>query len=310
MVAFGVSFAIAQTSTIKHTVDRGETLQSIAKRYATTEAKIIELNPDAAQFVYVGMELTIPAVKVNDAVKEDNPKTLYNNFVTQNTSDHFITNSALINTDFSKNNHTKFEKELYVGVSMNNFTGDDIKNSDMKVGFNAGVTARYYVVNDLFLEGSLGISTKGYKSDSESSSGSYWDDEGPNYDGSISTKYTSYNLDLPILVGYKLAVNDDFNIKLKVGPYLTYALFGKLKEEGYWTGYEDIHSSSTEYINKETKIGDMDGFKNFGYGIHAGISADYKQFIFSASYQRAFSKVFDDAKAYEQNILISFGYRF
>ena len=310
MVAFGVSFAIAQTSTIKHTVDRGETLQSIAKRYATTEAKIIELNPDAAQFVYVGMELTIPAVKVNDAVKEDNSKTLYNNFVTQNTSDHFITNSALINTDFSKNNHTKFEKELYVGISMNNFTGDDIKNSDMKVGFNAGVTARYYVVNDFFLEGSLGISTKGYKSDSESSSGSYWDDEGPNYDGSISTKYTSYNLDLPILVGYKLAVNDDFNIKLKVGPYLTYALSGKLKEEGYWTEYEDIHSSATEHINKETKIGDMNGFKNFGYGIHAGISADYKQFIFSASYQRAFSKVFDDAKAYEQNILISFGYRF
>lgn len=90
MAAFGISFAIAQTNTIKHTVDRGETLQSIAKRYATTEAKIIELNPDAAQFVYVGMELVIPAVKVNDAVKEDNPQTLHNNVVTQNTSDYFI----------------------------------------------------------------------------------------------------------------------------------------------------------------------------------------------------------------------------
>lgn len=310
MVAFGVSFAIAQTSTIKHTVDRGETLQSIAKRYATTEAKIIELNPDAAQFVYVGMELTIPAVKVNDTVKEDNQNTLHNNFVTQNTSDQFITNSALNNTGFSKDDHTKFEKELYIGVSMNKFTGDDIKNSDMKVGFNAGVTARYYVVNDLFLEGSLGISTKGYKSDNKSSSGLYWDDEGPNYDGSISAKYTSYNLDLPILVGYKLTVNEDFNVKLKVGPYLTYALSGKLKEEGYWTEYEDIHSSATEHINKETKISEMNDFKNFGYGIHAGISADYKQFILSASYQRAFSKVFDDAKAYEQNILISLGYRF
>ena len=69
MVAFGVSFAIAQTSTIKHTVDRGETLQSIAKRYATTEAKIIELNPDAAQFVYVGMELVIPVVASQETTK-------------------------------------------------------------------------------------------------------------------------------------------------------------------------------------------------------------------------------------------------
>lgn len=154
----------------------------------------------------------------------------------------------------------------------------------------------------------LGISTKGYKSDSESSSGFYWDDEGPNYDGSISTKYTSYNLDLPILVGYKLDVNDDFNIKLKVGPYLTYALSGKLKVEGYWTEYEDIHSSATEHINKETKIRDMNGFKNFGYGIYAGISTEHKQFILSVSYQRAFSKIFDEAKSYEQNFLISIGY--
>lgn len=311
MVAFGVSLAIAQTNTIKHTVDRGETLQSIAKRYATTEAKIIELNPDAAQFVYVGMELTISAVKVNDAIKEeDNSKTLHKNVVTQNISDHFITNAALNNTDYAKNDHEKFEKEIYVGISMNNFTGDDVKNFDMKVGFNVGIIGRYYMINELFLEGSLGISTKGYKSDNKSSSGTYWDDEGPNYDGSISTKYTSYNLDLPILVGYNLTVNDDFNIKLKVGPYLTYALFGKLKKEGYWTEYEDIHSSETKHINNETKISDMNGFKNFGYGIHAGISIDYKHFILSASCQRAFSKVFDEVKAYEKNILISIGCRF
>lgn len=309
MVAFGVSFAIAQTNMIKHIVDRGETLASIAKRYATTEAKIIELNPDAAQFLYVGMELTIPVVKDNDVVTEAT-KNMHNNLVKQNESNQSITNLEMHDTNFSKNDDTKFEKEVFVGVSMNNFTGDDIDNFDMKIGFNAGFTARYYFVKDFFIEGSLGIFTKGYKSKSDSSSGAYWDDEGPNYDGSISTKYTSYNFDLPILIGYRLAVNDDFHIKLKVGPYLTYALSGKLKEEGYWTEYEDIHSSSTEYINKETKIGDINGFKNFGYGIHADISVDYKQFILSASYQHAFSKVFNDAKAYEQNILISLGYRF
>lgn len=310
MVAFSVSFAMAQTNTVKHTVDRGETLQSIATRYNTTEAKIIELNPDAAQFLYVGMELTIPAGKVNDVAKEEKQKPLNNNVATQDASDYLKTKSTSNDTDFSMNDNTKFEKELYIGVSMNNFEGDDVKNSDMKIGFNAGITARYYLVNKLFLEGSLGLCTKGYKSVNESSSGSYWDDEGPNYDGSISQKYTSYNLELPILIGYKLAVDDDFNIKLRVGPYLTYALFGKLKEEGYFTEYEDIHSSATENINKETKISDMDGFNNFGYGIHAGISTDYKQFILSASYQRAFSKVFNKDKAYEQNILISLGYRF
>ncbi|MCD8394494.1 MAG: LysM peptidoglycan-binding domain-containing protein [Bacteroidales bacterium] len=55
----GIAMAVAQTTTT-HIVDRGETLASIAQRYGTTEARIIELNPDAAQYVYVGMELTIP----------------------------------------------------------------------------------------------------------------------------------------------------------------------------------------------------------------------------------------------------------
>lgn len=211
---------------------------------------------------------------------------------------------------FAQTNDTKIEKEVFAGLSMNGFTGSDADNLDMKTGFHAGVTARYYLYESVFLEGSLGLATKGYKSGSFETSGQYWLDDDANYDRSISRKYTSYNIDLPILAGYKLSVNDDLNIKIKVGPYLTYAVSGKEKVSGKDVYYPDIHSSETLYINEETKIGDMDGFKNFGYGIHAGVSADYKQFVLSASYQHGFSKVFDKAKAYEQNILISLGYRF
>lgn len=55
-----ISAAFAQVATVKHIVARGETLKDIAKSYNTTKEEIISLNPDAAQFVYVGMELTIP----------------------------------------------------------------------------------------------------------------------------------------------------------------------------------------------------------------------------------------------------------
>lgn len=52
--------AYAQDKTVTHIVDRGETLASIAKLYGVTNGKLIELNPDASDFVYVGMELTVP----------------------------------------------------------------------------------------------------------------------------------------------------------------------------------------------------------------------------------------------------------
>lgn len=51
---------LAQTTMTKHIVERGETLESIAQHYKVTTAKIIEHNPQASQFIYVGMELLIP----------------------------------------------------------------------------------------------------------------------------------------------------------------------------------------------------------------------------------------------------------
>lgn len=56
----------AMAQDVVHTVERGETLESIAGRYGVTTGQITTLNPDAAQFIYVGMQLTIP---VSDSVK-------------------------------------------------------------------------------------------------------------------------------------------------------------------------------------------------------------------------------------------------
>lgn len=60
VVLIMVNVPLSAQAILKHTVDIGETLASIAQRYGTTEARIIELNPDAADFIYVGMELVIP----------------------------------------------------------------------------------------------------------------------------------------------------------------------------------------------------------------------------------------------------------
>lgn len=45
---------------IRHILERGETLESIAKKYGVTTEQIIELNPEVKTFTYVGMELIIP----------------------------------------------------------------------------------------------------------------------------------------------------------------------------------------------------------------------------------------------------------
>ena len=47
-------------TTVTHIFERGATMSSIAKKYGVTTQQIIDLNPDAATFIYIGMEIAIP----------------------------------------------------------------------------------------------------------------------------------------------------------------------------------------------------------------------------------------------------------
>ena len=53
-------FAMAQSQTVTHVVQRGETLESIADYYKVSVDDINKANPNADGMVYVGMKLNIP----------------------------------------------------------------------------------------------------------------------------------------------------------------------------------------------------------------------------------------------------------
>lgn len=52
-------FALAQSPKV-HTVKRGETLESIAKKYSVKKEEILNINHEASKDLYPGMELFIP----------------------------------------------------------------------------------------------------------------------------------------------------------------------------------------------------------------------------------------------------------
>lgn len=151
LVTFGACFAFAQTNTIKHTVDRGETLQSIAKRYDTTVERIIELNPDAAQFLYVGMELVIQNDKehkqANTPVEYANP---YNSIASHTTDDVFgqSRRNKYNVSDFGFLGISYFAPFEYAdeGYYMlgGNFFSDSGWGGEYQIGFNYGLVDKDY----------------------------------------------------------------------------------------------------------------------------------------------------------------------
>lgn len=78
-----IANVVEARSTKVHVVERGETIESIAKKYNITKDELIKQNPDVAQFVYVGMELTIPVAPVTETVAtfvaESNPEVTQQN---------------------------------------------------------------------------------------------------------------------------------------------------------------------------------------------------------------------------------------
>lgn len=65
IIGMFVCAGLMAQSVVTHTVQRGETLESIAAEYGLTEKALLEANPNAKNFFYVGAKLTIPAKSEN-----------------------------------------------------------------------------------------------------------------------------------------------------------------------------------------------------------------------------------------------------
>lgn len=146
-VLLGTVSAAAQTNdTVKHVVDRGETLASIAKRYSVTEAKIIELNPDAAQFVYVGMELVIPVVVVKEKRENTSAASVVSNGAA--TLNNTATDVKTVNQSASLTYGERMAGFIEVGYSASSF--EDVK---MSGSYGIGITFLPWELTDRFYWG-------------------------------------------------------------------------------------------------------------------------------------------------------------
>ena len=197
-----------------------------------------------------------------------------------------------------------------VGMNMSNLSGDAIKDSKMKVGFNIGVGAEYQFTEMWSVQPSLMFTTKGAKAD--------YSEEGE------TDKYT-YNpmyIELPIMAAARFAVADNQNIVVKAGPYLAFGIGGKMKNEFTdWnedTDKEFINEVKTD-IFKDAKL-DEDGEptgglggKKFDFGIGVGVAYEINKFFVDVTGEFGLTKLYDVKKGSapkNMNFSIGVGYKF
>ena len=185
---------------------------------------------------------------------------------------------------------------------------------NLKWGVMAGMNVSKYTAG---VKAELGLS--------QEASGAYMDFaalltlKGAKIDGgSIATvKFNPYYLEIPVHVGYKYAVNENFALFGSVGPYLAVGLFGKAKLSignaiGDWADIEGMESvGGLEGKSVSEDIFGDDGFKrfDFGLGLKAGVEFN-KKYQVALSYDFGLIDVQKDLGMKNRNLMISLGYMF
>ncbi|MEP7257083.1 MAG: porin family protein [Flavitalea sp.] len=151
------------------------------------------------------------------------------------------------------------------GLNLTNLYVDDVKDENVKAGFNAGIFAKLPVIKGLSIQPELLYTSKGSKI---------------TYDNAFGNGEFRFNLnyvELPLLAVINLAKN--FNIHAGgYAAYLVNANITQLKDNG----------NTNELVSFNE-----DDFKRFDYGLVGGLGFDVQNFTIGARYNYGLSEVGD-----------------
>ncbi|MDR1717367.1 MAG: PorT family protein [Prevotella sp.] len=190
------------------------------------------------------------------------------------------------------------------GMNLSNFGGDGADGMDAKIGFNVGLTVDYALTQDLYLLTGLEFTMKGGKDEGSFSM------THPTY-GQISfTGKENDNpmyLQIPIHLGYKLAVTDATNIIFRAGPYIAYGVGGKSKIEGKAT-VDDIIVD----LDTDVDFFGKDKAKRFDVGLGLGVGAEFGKIGVSLGYDFGLANIAPSnaGKVRNINAYLTVGYKF
>lgn len=184
---------------------------------------------------------------------------------------------ALTTLTMSAQEDSKFMVKAGLGIS--NLVGSQTDGDKARIAYKIGVSYDLALTENFSVIPGLELSLHNFKEDG--------------IDGTINMTY----LQLPIFAAYKFPISESMKLAIKVGPYVSYGLFG----------------SDIEFTNsKRTKINvfDSDMFDRFDVGGIAGLSLEMEQLMVGFEFSRGFKKLNSNVKAFNQVYGIVLGYKF
>ncbi len=253
------SSIFAQTVTTTHVVDRGETLESIASKYGVTTDQLIELNPAAKDFVYVGMELIVPS-KATSTVTPSAP-------VASSSSSPFMSAVPASSTAYDGDSYHDPDGPGFTpcfSIEFGFLPKNKDANSNTNYTYGVTVGTNYYFLeksNKIYAGAAIGYNSFNYSMRYSDGHGTYLDKD-----------LTAHCIAIPFKVGYAIRTSDKkFGITPLIGLDLNCIVSSKSKFKG-----KDPYNGKYEQTSKEEK--------GVAAGFRASLQIDIAEFNIGASY--------------------------
>lgn len=206
------------------------------------------------------------------------------------------------------------------GANMSNFYGKDVKDSKMKLGFNAGIAADYEFASNIAIQSGLFLMTKGAKLASTKINQKVGD---VTLSGSVDATANAMYLQVPLHLAYKIDVTPGTRVVLHAGPYAAYGIAGKTsgksnvkvsgnvpadQKAAVDAALKQINATTASVNTFDKKV----GYKPFDAGLGVGVGAEFGSFIVDLGWDMGLLNISRAAKAdvRNQNAYLSVGFRF
>lgn len=238
-------FATAQSQTVTHIVQRGETLESIAEHYSVSVDDIIKANPNTDGMFYVGMKLNIPT--------SISPK---NETKTGETTTSGISSNG--NTTYvpqaSYSTKKSYEDETTLGLQFARIKASYLFPTELEKSLRGHYSSNYnlsfvlegeYIFNPNVFAG-FGL---GYMAQGSCNSDRIKDEDGIRYQGYRSQWHY---IMVPLSIGGRMPITRNIHFDAYTGPVVTCVV----------AGYIENRTSTSEKWNR-TKLKDKENTKYF-----------------------------------------------
>jgi opacity protein-like surface antigen len=205
---------------------------------------------------------------------------------------------ALVTLSISAQDFKKFRFGPVAGINVAKVT-----NTDMRMGFNAGVRAEYNITDNYYLGSALMFTQKGYRDD--------WAvTDGTNIYAAKLNANPGY-IEIPINAGYRYTFSNKLSLFAEFGPYFAYGVCGKYSNS-YLEGSADFFGDEGTAFATSMLFANLIGEVNpnrfeCGLGVIAGL--EYANVQLRLGYEFGLTKVYS-AGLKSKTLTISAAYLF